>query len=232
VTVLRVQAFRPQDAQRIADVLMGGGERLMNRLNERARNDALQVAEAEVARSRAEAMQAQDALTAFREREAMVDPTQLSKTVLDTIGNLEQELVENAAQLEVTRQASPNSPQIPPLLGRVKALRDQIDHERGTLAGSDGSLAPKVGEYERLYLLREFAQRIFISSLNLREAARLDAERQQGYIENVVEPGLADKALYPHRVAWTGGVFLLGFIVFWMFRPPAPPVRRSGPHHA
>jgi capsular polysaccharide transport system permease protein len=232
VTVLRVQAFQPADAQRIAQVLLSGGEALMNRLNERARIDAVQVAEAEVARSRAEVLRAEDRLTEYRDREAMVDPTQFSKTVLDTIGKLEEQLVDTAAQLEVTRKASPNSPQIPPLDGRVRALRNQIERERATLAGSDGSLAPKIGEYERLWLLREFAQKTFVSALNLREAARLDAERQQGYIEEVVAPGLADKAIYPHRIRWIGGVFLFGLALFWMFRPSAPPVARPVARYA
>ena len=222
VTTLYVEAFRPADAQRIATVLMDGGEALLNRLNERSRGDAVQVAAAEVARSRTEASVAEDRLTAFRERETVIDPTKYSETVLATMGTLSLQLVDTAAQLEVTMKASPNSPQIPPLRGRVRALQAQIDHERDTLAGGDMSLAPKIADYERLALSRDFAERSFVSALDLLEAARLEVLRQQEYLERVVEPGLADKANYPYRVLWTLGVLLAGLTVFVLFRPTDP----------
>lgn len=219
VTTLRVQAFRPQDAKRIAEVLMQGGEALVNRMSEHARSDAVQVAEAEVARDRQLAMEAEDRITAFRYRNSVIDPTQMSKTVLGTIAALSLRLVEERAQLEVTQSAAPNSPQIPLMRARVAAIQQQIDHERTSLAGNDGSLAPVIADYERLTLQRAFAESTYVSALNLREAARLDALRQQEYLEHVVEPNSADEAHYPWRGTWTLTVFLTGLLMFWMFRP-------------
>lgn len=221
VTTLRAEAFQASDAKRIATVLMAGGEALVNRLNERARADAIQVAQAEVSRAKAQALDAQDKVTAFRDQEAVIDPTQLSETVLKTIGALSLQLVEARAQQDVTAQASPNSPQIPLLRARVAALSQQIEHERNALAGDGHSLAPRIAEYERLTLQRGFAEKSFVSALSLQEAAKLDAQRQQAYLEQVVAPREADEARYPWRVAWTLGAFLAGCAVFWMFRPPA-----------
>ncbi len=216
---LRVQAFDPEDARRMATVLIDGAEALVNRLNERSRSDAVRLAEREVARSRSEAREAQERLTEFRRREKMVDPTLLSQTVTSTIAALSLQAVEASAQLDVTVNASPNSPQILPLRGRIRALQGQIDHERGALAGSQGSLAPQIAEYERLLLDRDFAAKSFVSALNLREAARVDARRQQAYVERVAEPRAADEAFGPRRVVWTLGVFLAGLVIFRVFRP-------------
>jgi len=221
VTSLDTQAFDPAEAQRIAVVLMQGGEGLLNRMNDRARADAIHVAEAEVARSKQLALEAQNRVTAFRDRESVIDPTQISKAVLNTIAALSLRLVQVRAQLDVTMQASPNSPQIAPLRSEVTALQQQITHERGTLAGDDRSLAPRIAEYERLTLQRSFAEKTFVSTLNQLEAARLDAQRQQDYLEPVVEPHAADEAHYPLRVRWTLAAFLAGCVVFWMFRPRA-----------
>ncbi len=127
--------------------------------------------------------------------------------------------MDTRAQLEVTRQASPHSPQIPLFRERVTALQQQIDHERGSLAGDDRSLAPRIAEYERLTLQRSFAERSYVSALALLEAARLDALRQQAYLEQVVEPRAADEARYPWRLRWIFGTFLAGCVVFRMFRP-------------
>jgi len=164
-------------------------------------------------------MATEDTLTDFRTRETVIDPAQLSSTVLTTIGALSLQLVDTAAELDVTERASPNSPQIGPLRGRVRAFQAQIDHERATLAGSDMSLAPKIANYERLTLRRDFAERSFISAMNLMEAAQLDVLRQQEYLETVVAPGLPDKARYPYRVLWTLVTFAAGLLLFVLFRP-------------
>jgi capsular polysaccharide transport system permease protein len=162
LTSLHVEAFDPEQARRISGALMEGGEALLNRMNDRAHIDATRVAEAEVARSRQLALSAQERVTAFRDRESIIDPTQISKTVLSTMAALSLQLVENRAQLDVTSRQSPYSPQIPLLRSRGAALQQQIDHERGTLAGDDRSLAPRIAEYERLTLQRSFAEKSFV----------------------------------------------------------------------
>ena len=218
---LRVEAFAPEDARRMAGVLIDGAEALANRLNERARTDAIDEAEREVNRSRALAMDAQARLTQFRRREAVVDPTLLSQTVISTIAALSLQAVETAAELDVTLHTSPNSPRSLPLQGRLRAIEGQIDRERGTLAGGQGSFARQIAEYERLLLDRDFAQKGFVSALNMRESARMDAERQQSYLDRVAEPRAADEAFYPHRIFWVSGIFLAGIVILWAFRPAA-----------
>ncbi len=230
VSTLTVQAFRPADAQRIATALLGGAEALLNRMDERARTDAIRVAEAEVAGSRTAALAAQDALTAYRNGEHVIDPLQFSQTVLSTITTLSEELVNAAAELDVAVHASPNGPQIPPLRGRIAALGAQIDRERGVLAGSDGSLAPQIAAYERLVLLRSFAEQRYVSALTLLQMTRLDGERQTAYLEQVVTPYLADQPHYPFRLLWPAVTLGAGLLLCWLFRPasPLPPRRLHG----
>ena len=219
VSTLTVQAFRPDDAVRIADILIGGAETLLNRMNERARADAIRVAEAEVTASRAEALAAEDAMTEYRNREQVVDPLQLSQTVLATISKLTEDLVTAAAEFDVAVHEAPHSPQLPALRGRIEALQTQIDHERGVLAGSDRSLAPRIGAYERLLLLRGFAEKRYVSALTLLETARLDAERQAAYLERVVTARPPDQARYPFRLLWPVATLLVGLLLVRLFRP-------------
>lgn len=230
VSTLTVQAFRPDDAVRIADILIGGAEALLNRMNERARADAIRVAEAEVAESRTAALAAEDAMTEYRNREQVVDPLQLSQTVLATISRLTEDLVTAAAEFDVAVHEAPHSPQLPALRGRIEALQTQIDHERGVLAGSDRSLAPRIGAYERLLLLRGFAEKRYVSALTLLETARLDAERQAAYLERVVTPRAPDQARYPYRLLWPVATLLAGLLLVRLFRPatPLPPRQLHG----
>ena len=224
MTTVRAQAFSPEAARRIAASLLDAGEQMVNRLNDRVRADALHVAEADVARSRADAAAALDRLTAFREQAGMIDPTELSKTVLATIAALSLQAAEVAAQIDITREAAPNSPQLAPLLARQHALQAQIDSERATLAGGSATLAPKVAEFERLALLRDFAEKQYVSALTVLEMARLDAARQQAFLERVVEPQTPDLRVAPHRGLTTAAVFCAGLLLLWLFRRDPEPV--------
>ena len=219
ISTLHVQAFGAADAERIATILLGGAEAMLNGMNQRAHADALRVAEEEVARSRTEALAAQAALTDYRDREQLIDPLELSRTVLATITTLTEELVNTAAQLDIALHASAQSPQIPSLRSRIAALQAQIDHERGVLAGSDRSLTPRIAAYERLLMLRNFAEQRYVSALTMLETARLDAVRQAAYLERVVNPHTADQPRYPLRVLWPTVAFLVGLLICWLFRP-------------
>ena len=221
VTTLRVEAFDPDSARRLAVGLTNAGEGLLNQLQNRARQDALRVATTEVERTRDLATVAQMVLTDFRTREAVVDPTLLAQTVLATITALSLQVVEAGAQLDLLQHASVSSPQIPPLRSRVTALQAQIDRERATLAGTDLSFAPKIAEYERLLLLRDFAIQNFIGAMTALETARLEGLRQRIYLERVVQPRVADQAAYPYRVLSVMIVFAIGLIAYRISRPAA-----------
>lgn len=219
ITTLRVQGFTPESAQRLATVLLEGSEVLINRLNERARGDAVRVAMAEVSRARDEALAAADALTAFRNRWAVIDPTAMSQTVIAAITTLTLQSVETSAQLDVLLNSQTQSPQIAPLKARLAALQRQIEAERRRLGGSDASGAARVADYERLLLLRDFAARSFISALSVLEMVRLDLDRQQAYVSRIVSPQLADRPDAPWPVMWTAIVFAAGVAIFLLFRP-------------
>jgi capsular polysaccharide transport system permease protein len=71
--------------------------------------------------------------------------------------------------------------------------------ERQQLAGSDRGLAKKIAEYESLMLEKVFAEKLLTAAANSVESARLDAQRQQAYIERIVSPALPDGPSAPKR---------------------------------
>ncbi len=112
ITTLRVQAFRPEDALAVNRTLLTLGEELVNRMNERIRNDAVRFAESEVNRSQQRLVDTQIKITEFRNRELMLDPSKSSLIVAELIGRLSAELAVVTAQLREVEAASANSPQI------------------------------------------------------------------------------------------------------------------------
>jgi capsular polysaccharide transport system permease protein len=218
ISTLKVQAFRPEDAKKITDALLRDSEALVNKLNERAQGDAIESALREVTASKLRAVAAQEKVTAFRNRESVLDPGRVSTAALETIARLSLEEAQANAALAELMKSSPQNPQVASLRLRITALDDQISKERLQLAGTEGSMAPKIAEYERLTLEREFAERTFVSALNSLEAARMDAQRQRLYLERISSPAVPDYAAYPYRLTFIVGTFMLCGMIYRIAR--------------
>jgi BexC/CtrB/KpsE family polysaccharide export inner-membrane protein len=200
ISTLRVRAFAPADARAMALGLLDGGERVVNGLNDRAEHDAVAEAEREVAEAETRVSAAQRALTGFRSRERIVDPEASSAAGLEMIGRLSGELATLRAERAGLAAAAPQSPQLPGLDDRIRGYEAQVAAERARLAGSAGSIASTMGQYERLTLEREFAARSLTSATTALETARVEARRKRLYLQRIVAPNLPDDAAYPHRL--------------------------------
>lgn len=202
ITTLRVNAFRPEDAKKVTSELLALSELTVNEMNARIQRDAVETSEKEVKRFEERLIGAQQAITRFRNSELIIDPAGSSVVVTELIGRLSAELATTEAKVrEVTAGASVN-PQLQSLKGRADALRAQIAQERSRISSDsgEGGLASKLAIYERLVLDREFAKQSLDAAVRALEAAQAEARRQQIYIERVVEPIAADKAMAPERL--------------------------------
>jgi capsular polysaccharide transport system permease protein len=219
VTALRVKAYRPEDALTIARALLSYSEQLVNELNERARKDALSTAEQEVDRAQQRVSAIQRQLTAYRVEQKMLDPKSASAGVLELIGQMSAAQATARQQLGELFKNSPNSPQIPVVQSRIASLDKLIAEERTKLSGETNSVVATLTEYERLALDRELAEKALASAFTSLEAARLEAQRQQLYLETIAQPNLADYPLYPKRIVSFGMVLvscLLAYGIAWL----------------
>jgi len=219
VTALRVKAYRAEDAQNIARALLSDSEELVNELNERARKDALGTARQEVDRAQERISRIQSQLTAYRVQQNMLDPKSASTGVLELIGQMRTAQATARQQLGELIKNSPSSPQIPLLQTRIAALDKLIAEERAKLSGETNSVVSTLTEYERLMLDRELAEKALASAFTSLEAARLEAQRQQLYLETIAVPNLADYPLYPKRVINFGMVLvscLVAYGIAWL----------------
>jgi capsular polysaccharide transport system permease protein len=214
VTTLAVKGFRPEDAHTLAAALLSYSEQLINELNERARRDALETARHELERAEKRISQIQKDLTAYRVRQKMLDPKSASSGVLELIGQMNAAQANARAQLGELLQNSPNSPQIPLVKTRIASLDKLIGEERAKLSGESDSVVASLTEYERLTLDRELAEKALASAFTSLEAARLEAQRQQLYLETIAQPNLADYPLYPKRVVSFLTVFTTCMLVY------------------
>jgi len=214
ITTLYTRAYTAKDSRDINDLLLQMGERLVNNLNTRSRQDLIQVAQKEVQAAEERSKAAAVALSGYRGRQSLFDPDRQSALQLQGVAKLQEELLGAEAQLAQLRQLSPDNPQIPSLKSRVEALRKTIGTEGSKVAGADGSFTSKSTVYDRLQLEKVFAERQLATALAALESARNEANRKQLYLERLVQPNLPDRALEPKRVRNIFTVLLLG-IILW-----------------
>lgn len=219
ITTLRVQAFRAEDARRLANELLTLGEQAVNAMNERIHKDAAQSAEATVRRDQQRLIDKQVAITRFRNSELLIDPASSSVVVTEVIARLAAEVVQNEAQIREIASAAATAPQLAGLRRRVDALQEQISRERQRISTGEDGLADKLAIYERLVLDHEFAKQALTASVKALEAAETEARRQQLYLERIVEPIAADHSTAPERlrlIVSTFGVNLIMLMILWL----------------
>ena len=218
ISTLRVQAFRPEDARRIGGTLLTLSEELINRLNQRLQTDAIADSQANLEKAQQRLLQAQAALTDFRNKELILDPGKNAVVLAELIGQLSAELASTQAQIIQMRSGAMGSPQLPNLQRKAAALQEQIDRERARIADT-GGLATRIAAYERLGLEREFANKMTSAAEAELVRSRVDASRQLLYLERITEPNLADYSTQPKRLRSVVTVFaanLLLVLVGWL----------------
>ncbi|ATR22369.1 Capsule polysaccharide export inner-membrane protein ctrB [Roseomonas mucosa] len=215
---LSVRAFRTEDAQAVAEALLTLSEGLVNKLGDRARENTLNVARAEVTRAEQRVIAAREAVTDFRVRERLVDPASEAKASLEIVAKLEATLTQARAELiEKTAYLRPGNPELRNVQNRIDALERQIAIERARIT-ADGrqALPQQLAGYERLLLEREFADKQLASATASLETARVDAQRQALFLARVVEPNMAQEAEYPKAGFILGSLFAILCVLYAM----------------
>jgi capsular polysaccharide transport system permease protein len=219
IATLQVKAYRPDDAQRIERALLAYSEELINKLNDRARLDALKTFQEEVDTSEARLGHIQDELTAYRVKAHMLEPKAEATGPFTLLEQLNKESAGAKAQLADALKNAPRSPQVALLRTRISSLDKLIAEERTKITGGDDSVATAMNGYERLNLQSEMEQKLLAQAVASREQARLQAQRQQLYLETIAVPNLADYPLYPKRAfsfATVVGCCLLAYGITWL----------------
>ena len=201
-STLKVRAFTPEDAKTIADHVIELGERLVNKVSERAMRDAVVFAEQEVHSAHDRALKAFDELQSFQEKSKQVDPQGFAKARSEIQGKLEGDLSSLQAQMEALRKNLPDeAPGIQQMRTQVAAIQEQlmVEKNRSTSAGDGKSATAVINEFGKRQLETEFASKDYLSALTALESARINANRQNRYLEAFDKPNLPDKPALPNR---------------------------------
>ena len=203
--IAQVRAFSPADALLIATSLLERAEDLVNEVARRPQREAVRYAENELKRAEDRLKVVRGQLSAYREKEALVDPN--SSVVLGNAtlaSTLRATLAQLQADLAATKQQrlSATAPQVQLLQTRIAATQEQLSAVEGYVrsAGGDRSLSQVVARYEELDLERQFAQTSVLSALQALDQARSALSSQKGFLIPYVRPSMPESSVYPNRV--------------------------------
>ena len=219
LAVVEVRAFTPEDAYEINSKLLDLSETLVNRLNQRAERRAIAEAERRVLQAEDRVRRARMSLAAFRNQQDLIDPSKQASGVLEVSNNLEAERAALQAQLNLMLRVAPRNPSIPAIRTRIAALGGEIGAQTGRAVGTPTGIASKLGAYEKLNVEQEFATQMLTSANAALEQARTEAQKQQFYLERVVEPNRPDDPLFPQRLKQILIIFaasLCLYFIGWM----------------
>ncbi len=219
LAVLTVKAFDANDAFRINALLLEASEGLVNRLNQSARSNAISEASKRLAVAEERLIAARLTLANYRNREGLLDPTRQATGVLEITNRLIAERTAIQTQLRLTQSAAPRNPAIPSMIKRIEALSVAIDAQTGRAVGTKDALSSKMAGYDKLTVEEQFATQMFATAEASLEQARAESQRQQFYIERVVEPNKPDVAQLPNalrRVIVVAAAAACLYLIGWM----------------
>lgn len=202
ITTLRANAYTAQDAQRINAELLKLSQDLINRLNARANDDAVRFYKLDVAKAEAKVKAASLALSHYRNTSGVFSPEPQANLQAQLISKLQDQLIKEQIQLSQMLASTPANSQIPLLRKGIEELKGEITRQTAKIVGGQSSLASKSVSYEKISLDKTFAEKELAASLAALEQSRVQAQKQQLFLETIANPSLPDQALEPKR--WRG----------------------------
>lgn len=217
---VRVNAFSPEAAHQIAEAIVTESSTMINDLSMTARNDATRYARLDLEVAVERLRSAREALTTFRSETRIVDPRADIQGQMGLLNSLQQQLADAVIEMNLLKESSRSSdPRVEQSQRRIAVIESLIEDERqkfglGRLAtGSDArDYSTLVGEFERLSVDLEYAEKAYLGAQAMVDTAAAEAQRQTRYLTTYAKPSLPQSAQYPKRLtlsAWTASFLLL-----------------------
>ena len=228
---VRALAFAPEDATRIAQEIFDRSSEMINALSTIARADSIRYARQDLDEAVVRLKVARQALTSFRTKNNIVDPTADVQSQASLVGQLQSRLADEIIQLDLLKDTTKaTDPRIVQAEQRIAVIENRIREQRGNLgigAGGSGNteLADVLSEYESLAVDRQFAETTYTAALAGYDGALAESRRQTRYLAAHVMPTAAEKSEYPNRIVllllislFLATLWSIGVLVYYSLR--------------
>ena len=199
---IKVEAFNPEMARDIVNLLLSEGEALMNSMGKRLAEEQVEFLQRQVEDLRIRFEESQHALIVYQNEQGLVSPTGTVESISSVVAQLEAELsalkIRKASLLSFQ---SVNSPEIIRTQSEIKALTEQINVERRRMTQESGDALNVVSaQYQMLELKAQFAQESYSAALAALETTRIEAARKLKQVSILQSPTYPEYPVQPRRL--------------------------------
>jgi capsular polysaccharide transport system permease protein len=228
---LSVVAPDPDQAVAFTRALISYAESEIDKLSQRKRDDQMRDAQVSYEDAEAKMLEAQQAVVALQEQNAVLSSEAEISLISTQIGQLEAQLsTERLALAQMESNENPNEARMDPIRRRIQALEAEIAilRDRMSQDGGDGqSLASVQGELLVAQANVQTRQMMLASTLQQLETARIEANRQVRYLAVTQQPIAQDDAAYPRAFENTVVAMLLFAGIYLMIAMTAAILREQ-----
>jgi len=200
---LQVQAFTPEFARQVQQVILAESERFVNEISHRMARDQMQFAETELARARKNYEDRRAEMLRFQSENNLLDPEAAATARAGTLSELESELIKQRATLKaMLATLNPGTPQVRQQRTRIHALEQQLEAESRRLvsAPAGDKLNVVAAQYRSLMVDAGIAEESYKFAVSAVETARVESVKKLRSLVTVVSPNMPDLAIYPERI--------------------------------
>lgn len=211
-------AHDPAFAQQVVEKLVRRAEFFVNDVSQQLAREQLAFVNGEVEKANDRFKKASREMIGLQREYDIFSPekeTEATGTILSALmQELSKQRIEHKA---LSAYLTPQAAEVRAARARIKALEDQIEQERRTLVGGDGSgLNDTLLAYQDAQLNLTLAGEIYKTALATLESTRLDAARKVKHLVSLSAPSLPDADERPRVAYWTLTAFVLLNLVYFV----------------
>ncbi|MFA1604565.1 chain-length determining protein [Alcaligenes faecalis] len=212
---IKVQAYDPETAQAITQMLVEEGERYMNVLGHEMARVQVDFLITQVDEAQQRFQQASQALLNYQNKAGLLSPQATAESINAIVANLEAQRAQLQTQLaSLPKSLDRDHPNIVLIKQSLAAVDKQIKQEKLKLATpSGGTLNAYVEEFHRLEMDVQFTQELYKSSLTALEKGRIDSIRMLEKVSVLQSATLAEYPMEPRRIYNAFVTLLLALIL-------------------
>lgn len=215
---VRVLAFSPDDATKIAQAVLDESAQMINNLGAAELEDSVRFSRDELTSAEARLRTAREAITRFRVKNQIVDPTTDFQAQAGLVASLENQMAEAQIELDLLGDVLDNDPRKNQAKRRIEVIEARISAERAKVGADfrqgEKDYAALASDYERLAVDREFAERAYVATLAAYDTAKAESQRTSRYLAAHVMPTKAEVSRFPERLSLLG-LLALGLLLIW-----------------
>lgn len=198
---IKVEAFTPEMAHKIASLLLEEGEKHMNLLGKRLAEEQVKFLEQQVSTLNDSFNTVRGELIEYQNKNGLISPSGTVESISAVVASLEGKLSNlQAEKTMLTSYQSSNSPAMVKVENEINAVSHQINEEKSRMAQQSGNALNTVtAEYQTLELKVQFALDSYSGALAALQSTRIEAARKLKQVSVLQSPTYPEYPLEPQR---------------------------------